>query len=153
LEVEVDGEPVDLSETFAYKGMMCSGIPNMALSLGYANASWTLKSDLTAGYVCRLLNHMDSHGYAYCCPRASDPSLEAESMLVLDAGYVQRGRHKFPKEASVAPWRLHQNYALDVIALRYASVQDDVMSFERVDASAEDADELAAAGDALPVGR
>ena len=153
LEVEVDGEPVDLSETFAYKGMMCSGIPNMALSLGYANASWTLKSDLTAGYVCRLLNHMDSHGYAYCCPRANDPSLEAESMLVLDAGYVQRGRHKFPKEASVAPWRLHQNYALDVIALRYASVQDDVMSFERVDASAEDADELAAAGDALPVGR
>jgi hypothetical protein len=74
-------------------------------------------------------------------------------MLVLDAGYVQRGRHKFPKEASVAPWRLHQNYALDVIALRYASVQDDVMSFERVDASAEDADELAAAGDALSIGR
>jgi monooxygenase len=153
LEVEVDGTPVSLPDTFAYKGMMCSDIPNMALSLGYANASWTLKSDLTAEYVCRLLNHMDSCGYAYCCPRMDDPSVEAEPMLVLDAGYVKRGRHKFPKEAATAPWRLHQNYVLDVLALRYASLEDDAMQFERVDASAEDADELPAPNDVLPVGR
>jgi len=135
LEVDVDGKPIKLPDTFAYKGMMCSGVPNMALSLGYTNASWTLKSDLTAEYVCRLLDHMDSRGYAYCCPRVKGPSLEAESMLALSAGYIERGRHKFPKEASVAPWRLHQNYALDVMALRYASVKDDVMEFERLQAN------------------
>jgi hypothetical protein len=107
----------------------------MALSLGYTNASWTLKSDLTAEYVCRLLNHMDSHGYAYCCPRANDPSLEAVSMLPLTAGYVQRDLHKFPQQGGFAPWKLHQNYALDMMALRYASVEDDAMQFERVDTS------------------
>lgn len=133
VDVEVDGAPVDLPETFAYKGMMCSGVPNMALSLGYTNASWTLKSDLTAEYVCRLLNYMDERGYAYCCPRADDLSIEAESMLALDAGYVQRGRHKFPKEARTAPWRLHQNYALDLLALRYASVKDKAMQFTRLE--------------------
>ena len=153
IEVEVDGRVVSLPETFAYKGMMCSDVPNMALSLGYANASWTLKADLTAEYVCRLLKHMDAHGYSCCCPRVNDPSLQAESMLVLDAGYVQRGRHRFPKEAAVAPWRLHDNYLRDVLALRYASVQDDVMQFERADASAEGVDELASSSDVLPIGR
>jgi len=132
LQVQVDGHAVDLPETFAYKGMMCSDVPNMALSLGYTNASWTLKSDLTAEYVCRLLNHMDSHGYAYCCARANNPSMQAESMLPLSAGYMERGRHRFPKDAALAPWKLHQNYALDLVALRYASLKDDVMQFERL---------------------
>ncbi|MGB5285197.1 MAG: NAD(P)/FAD-dependent oxidoreductase [Polyangiales bacterium] len=132
LQVRVDGHAVNLPETFAYKGMMCSEVPNMALSLGYTNASWTLKSDLTAEYVCRLLNHMDSHGYAYCCARANNPSMQAESMLPLSAGYMERGRHRFPKDAALAPWKLHQNYALDLVALRYASLKDDVMQFERL---------------------
>jgi cation diffusion facilitator CzcD-associated flavoprotein CzcO len=132
LQVQVDGHAVDLPETFAYKGMMCSDVPNMALSLGYTNASWTLKSDLTAEYVCRLLNHMDSHGYAYCCARANNPSMQAESMLPLSSGYMERGRHRFPKDAALAPWKLHQNYALDLVALRYASLKDDVMQFERL---------------------
>ncbi len=132
LQVRVDGHAVNLPETFAYKGMMCSEVPNMALSLGYTNASWTLKSDLTAEYVCRLLNHMDSHGYAYCYARANNPSMQAESMLPLSAGYMERGRHRFPKDAALAPWKLHQNYALDLVALRYASLKDDVMQFERL---------------------
>ena len=132
LQVQVDGHAVDLPESFAYKGMMCSDVPNMALSLGYTNASWTLKSDLTAEYVCRLLNHMDSHGYAYCCARANNPSMQAESMLPLSSGYMERGRHRFPKDAALAPWKLHQNYALDLVALRYASLEDDVMQFERL---------------------
>ena len=132
LQVQVDGHAVDLPESFAYKGMMCSDVPNMALSLGYTNASWTLKSDLTAEYVCRLLNHMDSHGYAYCCARANNPSMQAESMLPLSSGYMERGRHRFPKDAALAPWKLHQNYALDLVTLRYASLEDDVMQFERL---------------------
>jgi len=148
LEVEVDGRAVNLTETFAYKGMMCSGVPNMALSLGYTNASWTLKADLTAEYVCRLLKHMDRRGYAYCSPRVDDPSMETASMLALDAGYVKRGRHRFPKEATVAPWKLHQNYALDVLALRYASVQDGVMQFRRADSIVKGSDEPTGARDA-----
>jgi hypothetical protein len=113
--------------------MMCSGVPNMALSLGYANASWTLKSDLTAEYVCRLINYMDSNGYELCCPRANDPHLQAESMLALDAGYMKRGRHRFPKEAKSSPWKLHQNYARDLLALRYAPLKDGVMQFVRAE--------------------
>jgi cation diffusion facilitator CzcD-associated flavoprotein CzcO len=132
IEVEVDGELVSLSDCLAYKGMMCSDVPNMALSLGYTNASWTLKADLTAAYVCRLLRYMDSHGYEICCPRVRDRAIKAEPMLALDAGYVRRGRHRFPKEASRAPWKLHQNYLLDVLALRFASVKDEAMRFERV---------------------
>lgn len=132
IDLEVDGERVSPADTFAYKGMMCSDVPNMALSLGYTNASWTLKADLTAEYVCRLLRHMDSHGYDICCPRLPDRPPHAEPMLALDAGYIRRGRHRFPKEADHAPWKLHQNYVLDVLALRYGRVRDEVMRFERV---------------------
>lgn len=128
--VEVDGVVPDLSEALTYKGMMCSGVPNMAMSLGYTNASWTLKSDLTAEYVCRLLNHMEARGYAYCCPRVEDGRVEAQSILPLTSGYVQRGRHLFPQEGSRRPWRLYQNYALDLMSLRYTSVRDTAMHFE-----------------------
>ncbi|MEM9730130.1 MAG: NAD(P)/FAD-dependent oxidoreductase [Myxococcota bacterium] len=130
VSLEVDGEAIDLPKTVTYKGMMCSGVPNMAMSLGYSNASWTLKSDLTAEYVCRLLNHMDDHGYAFCCPRFDDPTVEARSMLPLTSGYVQRGRQLFPQEGSRRPWRLHQNYALDLMELRMRSVDDGAMRFE-----------------------
>ena len=78
IELEVDGEPVELPEKMAYKGMMLEGVPNLAISFGYTNASWTLKCDLTCEYVCRLLNHMDAHGYAYCTPRNHDPSVTEE---------------------------------------------------------------------------
>ncbi len=135
LEVEVDGEAVHLPDAFMYKGMMCSDIPNMALSLGYTNASWTLKSDLACEYVCRLINHMDKWGYDYCCPRANDPSLEAVVMLPLTAGYIRRGVHRFPHEGASFPWKLRQNYPLDLITLRYAPVEDDVMQFGRADSS------------------
>ena len=134
---EVDGVPVHFPDCFAYKGMMCSDVPNMTMALGYTNATWTLKADLTAEYVCRLLNHMSDHGYAYCCPRMNDPSIEAGTMLPLTSGYIQRGRHKFPKEASIAPWTLHQNYLLDVMALRYGPVVDEAMEFARLDSREE----------------
>ena len=128
--VEVDGKVVDLAASLTYKGMMCSGVPNMAMSLGYTNASWTLKSDLTAEYVCRLLNHMDARGYASCCPRVDDAEVDAQSILPLTSGYIQRGRHLFPREGSSRPWRLYQNYALDLMSLRYTSVRDRAMQFE-----------------------
>jgi cation diffusion facilitator CzcD-associated flavoprotein CzcO len=127
----VDGKPVELPETMGYKGMMLSGVPNLAVSLGYTNASWTLKCDLTCEYVCRLLNHMDRGGYAYCTPQDRDPSVTREPFIDFSSGYVQRAIEKFPKQGSKHPWRLYQNYARDIVSLRYGSVEDEAMEFSR----------------------
>ena len=120
---------ITLPETMAYKGMMLSGVPNLAVSIGYTNASWTLKCDLTCEYVCRLLNHMDEHGYAYCTPRNRDPSITEEPFIDFSSGYVQRSIDKFPKQGSRPPWRLHQNYARDILMLRFGAVEDEAMEF------------------------
>jgi len=129
VDFTVDGKQVDLSKTLTYKGMMCSDVPNLAMSMGYTNASWTLKCDLTCEYVCRLLNHMDRNGYRQCCPRNSDPSITMEPMIDFSSGYVQRTIDKFPKRGSKIPWKLYQNYALDLFTLRYGAVDDKVMEF------------------------
>ena len=106
MQIAVDGREVDLPETMSYKGMMLSGVPNMAFALGYTNASWTLKCDLTCEYVCRLLNHMDEHGYRQCTPRIHDPSIAEQPFIDFSSGYVRRSIDKFPKQGSKAPWRL-----------------------------------------------
>jgi monooxygenase len=129
LEFCVDGQDVVLSETMSYKGMMLGGVPNMAFSVGYTNASWTLKCDLTCEYVCRLLNHMDEHGYRQCVPHNHDPAVHERPFIDFSSGYVQRSIERFPKQGSKAPWRLRQNYALDILNLRMGSVQDGVMEF------------------------
>ncbi|MGH2878490.1 MAG: FAD-containing monooxygenase EthA, partial [Solirubrobacteraceae bacterium] len=136
IELAVDGREVVLGETMSYKGMMLSGVPNMAFAVGYTNASWTLKCDLTCEYVCRLLAHMDQHGYAQCVPRNSDPSVQPLPFIDFSSGYVQRSIDKFPKQGSKTPWRLHQNYALDIVGLRRGSVQDGAMQFSRLPAAA-----------------
>jgi monooxygenase len=127
--VEVDGKALQLSQTMAYKGMMCSDVPNLALAAGYTNASWTLRVDLTCEYVCRLLNYMDEHGYTSCCPRKNDPSLKEEPFMKFSSGYIRRSIDKFPRQGSRAPWRVHQNYALDRLLLRRSRVDDGVMQF------------------------
>lgn len=124
----VDGAPVDLSKTFNYKGMMFSDVPNMATSFGYTNASWTLKADLTCAYVCRLLNTMKKRGLRQATPRVGDAALTPAPFLDFSSGYVTRAMEKFPKQGSKTPWRVHQNYARDLLALRYGSV-DDGMEF------------------------
>jgi monooxygenase len=128
-QVSVDGREIDLAKTLNYKGMMFSDVPNMASSFGYTNASWTLKCDLTCEYVCRLLNHMEKHGYRQCTPRQADPSLAEEPWIDFSSGYVQRSLHKLPKQGSRLPWKLHQNYAFDIMMLRYGRVDDGVMEF------------------------
>jgi len=130
LQLEVDGAPVDLSKTIAYKGMMYSDVPNAASAFGYTNASWTLKCDLTAEYVCRLLNYMDEHGYASCTPRVNDPDVEPEPVLDFTSGYVRRALDTLPRQGSKTPWRLHQNYVKDVRMMRYGRVDDDAMEFK-----------------------
>ncbi len=129
LQITVDGERVDPAGTYNYKGLMYSGVPNLASSFGYTNASWTLKCDLTCEYVCRLLNHMQKHGYLQCTPRNADPDLAGEPWVDFSSGYIQRSLHLFPKQGSKPPWRLRQNYARDIMTLRFGRIEDGVMEF------------------------
>jgi len=129
LEVEVDGRTIDFAKTMNYKGMMYSDIPNLASAFGYTNASWTLKCDLTCEYVCRIINYMDRHGYKQCVPHNIDPTIETRPSLDFSSGYVQRSVAKMPKQGSKRPWRLYQNYALDIVTLRYGKVNDGVMQY------------------------
>jgi monooxygenase len=129
IELTVDGEAVDLPSKLTYKGMMLEGVPNLALAIGYTNASWTLKCDLTCDYVTRLLNHMHETGMRQCTPVNSDASVTAEPLLGLTSGYVQRSAHKFPKQGSKFPWQVHQSYLADYRALKLSGVDDGAMVF------------------------
>jgi monooxygenase len=129
VEVTVDGQRVDFTKTMTYKAMMFSGVPNLALAFGYTNASWTLKADLTAEYVCRLLAHMRAHGYRRCVPRR-DERVEERPFLDFTSTYVQRALAELPKQGAVAPWRLRQNYLLDVLTLRRSEIEDGVVQLD-----------------------
>jgi cation diffusion facilitator CzcD-associated flavoprotein CzcO len=128
LKLEVDGVETKVSDSLTYKGMMFSGIPNLALAAGYTNASWTLKCDLTSNYVCRLISYMDKHQYQYCVAN-NDPSVKRLQFLDLASGYVDRAIDQFPKQGDKSPWKLHQNYLLDIMNLRMGSVRDKAMGF------------------------
>jgi monooxygenase len=130
IELAVDGREIELPETMSYKGMMLSGVPNFAFTLGYTNASWTLKCDLTCEYLCRLLNHMREHGYSECIPHR-DPAVAEQPIIDFSSGYIQRSIDQFPRQGSEPPWRLHQNYARDILSLRYGAIEDDAMQFSR----------------------
>jgi monooxygenase len=129
LSLTVDGRAVDPGQTLSYKGMMYEDVPNLASAFGYTNASWTLKCDLTCEYVCRLLNHMRRTGLRQVTPHNDDPTIERQPWLDFSSGYVRRAMEKFPKQGSKAPWRLHQNYAMDLMSLRYAKLEDGVLKF------------------------
>jgi monooxygenase len=131
MRVDVDGRPVSPSETLVYKGMMCSDVPNLAFAVGYTNASWTLKVDLTASYVCRLLHHMDAKGYRTCTPRRREGDLGEEPLIDFSSGYVARALGELPKQGTRAPWKLYQNYVFDLLSLRHAPLTDDAMEFGR----------------------
>ena len=131
IAVSVDGQAVDPGRTLAYKGMMYEGVPNLASAFGYTNASWTLKCDLTCEYVCRLLNHMKKTGSTTVVPVNDDPSVTFEPWLDFSSGYVQRAMAKFPKQGNKVPWKLNQNYALDLMSLRYSKLEDGVLRFSR----------------------
>jgi cation diffusion facilitator CzcD-associated flavoprotein CzcO len=131
MRISVDGVEPDIAKAMTYKGMMLSDVPNFAFTLGYTNASWTLKVDLTSEYICRLINHMDAHGYDECAPRVSHPSITEEPLLDFSAGYVLRSLDVLPKQGSREPWKLRMNYPLDLRALRHGSVEDEAMRFSR----------------------
>jgi cation diffusion facilitator CzcD-associated flavoprotein CzcO len=129
-ELSIDGAAVHLPDTMAYKGMLLSGVPNFAFTVGYTNASWTLKADLVAQYVVRLLRHLDATGTTVFVPER-EPDVKAEPFLDFAAGYVLRSLHQFPKQGSRTPWRLRQNYLRDVVTLRHGKVTDDAITFTR----------------------
>jgi monooxygenase len=131
IELSVDGEQVNPADRFVYRGCLISGVPNLAICVGYINASWTLRADLTARYVCRLLNHMDRHGYTRSMPRL-DPGTAASPRPILDltSGYVQRASDILPKQGERPPWRLRQNYMIDLMSTRFGKVTRS-MSFGR----------------------
>ena len=124
----VDGRQVDFASTLGYKGMMFSGVPNLIYTFGYTNASWTLKADLTANYASRLFGYMDRHGYRSAMPVAT-PGLETRPFLDFSSGYVQRAVDMMPRQGAKAPWRLYQNYLLDLLTLRWSRIADGRLTF------------------------
>lgn len=139
MTLAVDGAEVDLASTVAYKGMMLSGVPNFALTIGYTNASWTLKADLVATYVCRLLRHLDDSGQQVVTPLAPD-STDLVPIIDLQSGYVLRAVDQLPKQGPAAPWRLHQNYPRDVLLMRHGRLTDEGVRFSRAGTPATVAD-------------
>ncbi|MDX6636164.1 MAG: monooxygenase [Solirubrobacterales bacterium] len=127
VEIKVDGERKEFKNLVGYKGAMFGGVPNMALALGYTNASFTLKCDLVSQYVCRLLNHMDAHGYKVATPREPAPSLGREPFIDLQSGYVLRSLDQLPMQAKTHPWRLHQNYARDIRLFKHGPIDDEIV--------------------------
>jgi monooxygenase len=129
---EMDGEPIEVANRFMYRGHMLSGVPNAAMVLGYTNASWTLRADLTWQAVCRLLNHMRDHGYTAATPTYEGPPEGAGSVMGLSSGYVQRSSHLLPKQGLDRPWLVRQNFLLDSRDARTGTVTE-AMAFERRD--------------------
>ena len=130
MKLSVDGQLIKPSEHYMYRGMMFSDIPNMAISLGYTNASWTLKTDLTCAYVCRLLNHMHKTGAKSCTPRIDKSKVEDEPLLDFNSGYVLRALKYLPKQGTKKPWKLNQNYPLDILNIKYSSLRDEALEYK-----------------------
>ena len=135
MRLSVDGVAVDPARTTVYKGMMLSDVPNLALTFGYTNASWTLKADLTSAYVCRLLNFMTRRGYDWCAAR-HDPNAGEQPLLNFSSGYVQRSIADFPRQGRRKPWRVYQNYLLDLLSTRATPLRDGTMAFRRLPSAA-----------------
>jgi monooxygenase len=129
IDVTVDGEEVDVPNCLVYKGMMLEGVPNIALAIGYTNASWTLKCDLTCDYVTRLLNHMRATGTRQCTPLNQDADVAPAPLLGLSSGYIQRAQDRFPKQGTRFPWQVHQSFLRDYRAMRLKPVVDEAMVF------------------------
>lgn len=129
MTLTVDGQGVQPGQSMAYKGMMLSDIPNLILTFGYTNSSWTLKAELTANYTCRLLRYMDRKGYRMAVPRR-DPQVQEAPFIDFTSGYVQRAAGLLPKQGDRKPWQVYQNYTQDKLTIQYGRIDDGVMQFQ-----------------------
>lgn len=121
IALHVDGAPVDLADQFVWRGAMLTSVPNFAFCVGYTNASWTLRADLSSRLVCRVLNHLERHQLAAAVPRA-EKNLTERPLLDLASGYVQRSIGDFPKQGDRGPWRVRQNYLLDAVSTLFGTL-------------------------------
>ncbi len=126
-----NGVPIDLNDTMAFKGMMLTHMPNMAFTIGYTNASWTLKADLVSEFVCRVVNYMDAKGFDTVEPQHPGNSVDERPLMDFTPGYVLRALDYLPKAGHVAPWRLKQNYLLDLRLIRRGKVDDEALKFTK----------------------
>ncbi|ECF7063919.1 NAD(P)/FAD-dependent oxidoreductase, partial [Salmonella enterica subsp. enterica] len=132
IQATMDGQPIDTSQHMLYRGIMVSDIPNMALIIGYINASWTLKVDIAAEYICRLLNYMDQQGYAQVIPQGDQSELLQDTVMgSLSSGYIARAADVMPKQGKHAPWKVSNNYLADRKELKQASFEDGVLKFRK----------------------
>jgi monooxygenase len=129
ISLSVDGEEVDFSDTMAYRALMLSGIPNFLYTIGYTNASWTLKADLVSSYAVRLLKHMEANGLRSVVPR-KDPAVGEQPFMNFSSGYVLRALDRLPKQGDRAPWLLKQNYISDLRLIRNGPIEDGVLAFD-----------------------
>jgi len=126
-----NGEPIDLPGTMCYKGLMLSGVPNMSITFGYTNASWTLKADLVSEFICRLLNYMDANGFDRVEPKHPGASVDEMPFMDFTPGYFRRAMDSLPKSGSEAPWKLKQNYFFDMRTIRYGKVDEESLQFTK----------------------
>jgi monooxygenase len=130
-EIRRNGEPVTLNDTMAYKGMMLTHMPNMMFTIGYTNASWTLKADLVSEFFCRVLNYMDANGFDTVEPQHPGNTVDERPLMDFTPGYVLRALDYLPKAGHVTPWRLKQNYLLDLRLIRRGKVDDEALQFSK----------------------
>lgn len=130
MKLTVNGKTINTSQMHAYKGVMFSGMPNFAISIGYTNASWTLKCDLNCFFVTRVLNYMKEQNFSTCIPQFDHENLQTERLLDFDANYILRAEKILPKQGSKAPWKVYQNYVKDVFALKYGSITDKYLVYK-----------------------
>jgi monooxygenase len=129
MALKIDGKPIDMSNSPAFKGVLLSDVPNFGLAVGYTNASWTLKSDLSCQYVTKVLNLMEKKGYEVCTPRFPHETMEKKRLLDFDAGYIMRANDILPKQGTSGPWKVEQNYIKDLISLGYGSAKDKYLEY------------------------
>ncbi|CAG0905961.1 unnamed protein product [Cyprideis torosa] len=127
----MDGKPFEYTDKLLYKGMMLEDAPNILMTIGYTNASWTLKADLVSEYFCRMLNYMDENGFTTFTPENHDPNIERVDVMDLKSGYIMRKAHLMPKQGSKYPWKLDQNYIKDYFKLNYGKMDDGKLIFRK----------------------
>ena len=136
IKATIDGKPLNTSQHMLYQGVMVSDVPNMALIIGYINASWTLKVDIAAEYICRLLNYMDEKGYNEVLPQGDATQIEQDTVMgSLSSGYIARAADVMPKQGKSGPWRVTNNYLADRKALKKAGFEDSVLKFSKKSAA------------------
>ena len=129
MSLDVDGRRVEPSKTMTYKGMMLEDVPNLAVAIGYTNASWTLKSDLTCGFTARILNHLHHRGLRSVVAHNTDGAEPAGDMMGLTSGYITRAARELPRQGTRYPWQVYQSYVRDYRALKRSDVEDGVLTY------------------------